>query len=168
MIILIAAVDDVGCIARNGQVPWYIPGDLRRFRQLTMGHIVVMGSRTWYTLRKRPLDGRTNVVLSSTMEPAEGYIVARSVRQVLEMSAKGKDIYVIGGADVYWQFLPMADRIELTRLSYFCSRGDKFFPRLDTSAWWCCHRSEMHEFEQSGRSYYYQYVTYVRQREAMR
>ena len=105
-----------GVIGADGALPWHLPEDLRLFRALTLGSTVVMGRRTWESLppRFRPLPGRRNVVLSTTLDPAEADVeVARSVDEVL---ARGNELWVIGGGAVYRAFLPHAAEVVVTEV----------------------------------------------------
>jgi dihydrofolate reductase len=105
-----------GVIGADGALPWHLPEDLRLFRALTRGSTVVMGRRTWESLppRFRPLPGRRNVVLSTTLDPAEtGVEVAASVEEVL---ATGGELWVIGGGAVYAAFLPHAAEVVVTEV----------------------------------------------------
>jgi dihydrofolate reductase len=118
-----------GVIGADGALPWHLPEDLRLFRALTLGGTVVMGRRTWESLppRFRPLPGRRNVVLSSTLDAAEsGVRVATSVAEVL---APGEDLWVIGGGAVYAAFLPHADEIVITEVDARLP-GDTWAPPL--------------------------------------
>jgi dihydrofolate reductase len=118
-----------GVIGAGGSLPWHLPEDLRLFRALTLGGTVVMGRRTWESLpaRFRPLPGRRNVVLSSTLDPADaGVEVARSVADVL---ATGEDLWVIGGGAVYAAFLPHADELVVTEVDAEPA-GDTLAPEL--------------------------------------
>jgi dihydrofolate reductase len=118
-----------GVIGAGGALPWHLPEDLRLFRALTVGSTVVMGRRTWESLppRFRPLPGRRNVVLSSTLDHEEaGVDVARSVEQVL---AIGGDLWVIGGGAVYAAFLPHADEVVVTEVDARPA-GDTTAPEL--------------------------------------
>jgi dihydrofolate reductase len=114
-ITLVVARAQNGVIGRDGKLPWYLPADLKRFKALTMGSVMVMGRKTFESLPGL-LPGRRHVVL--TRDPtwrAEGAEVAHSPEQALEF-AGGLAISIIGGADVFALFLPMADRIELTEV----------------------------------------------------
>lgn len=111
-----------GTIGRDNAIPWHLPADMARFRQLTHGCPVVMGRKTWQSLppRFRPLPGRTNIVVSrnaalDTPLQAAGALRADSVPAALALAAQhGDTIWVIGGAQIYAQALPLADRIEAT------------------------------------------------------
>jgi dihydrofolate reductase len=118
-----------GVIGAGGALPWHLPEDLRLFRALTLGSTVVMGRRTWESLppRFRPLPGRRNVVLSSSLDPAEaGVEVARSVGEVL---ARDDDLWVIGGGAVYAAFLPHAAEVVVTEVD-LRPAGDTVAPEL--------------------------------------
>lgn len=135
---MIAAVAANGVIGAGNALPWHLPADLRRFKELTWGRAVVMGRTTWDSLpaRVRPLPGRVNIVLSRDPEFAPaGATVARSLDDALAAgAASGAPVFVIGGAAVYAQALEQATRIYLTRL-HFEVAGDAFFPPLDPRRW---------------------------------
>jgi dihydrofolate reductase len=119
-----------GVIGADGALPWHLPEDLRLFRALTLGGTVVMGRRTWESLpaRFRPLPGRDNVVLSSTLDAAEaGVPVCRSVHDVLALDG---DLWVIGGGGVYRAFLPHAAEVVVTEVDLQLP-GDTWAPQLD-------------------------------------
>jgi dihydrofolate reductase len=117
MITLILAIADNGVIGRNGAIPWRISDDLKRFKQLTTGKPVVMGRKTWDSLPKKPLPGRTNIVV--TRQPgwkADGAIAASSLDDALAQAAQAAEVMVIGGAEIYRAALAKAQRIELTEV----------------------------------------------------
>lgn len=117
-----------GVIGADGALPWHLPEDLRLFKALTVGGTVVMGRRTWESLpaRFRPLPGRRNVVLSSTLDAAEpGAQVVRSVTEALALEG---DLWVIGGGAVYGAFLPYADELVVTEVDVQLP-GDTWAPR---------------------------------------
>jgi dihydrofolate reductase len=118
-----------GVIGADGGLPWHLPEDLRLFRALTLGSTVVMGRRTWESLppRFRPLPGRRNVVLSSTMDAADaGVDVARSVEEVIDRDG---ELWVIGGGAVYAAFLPHAAEVVVTEVDVRPA-GDTKAPEL--------------------------------------
>lgn len=120
---LIWAQSASGVIGRAGAIPWHLPEDMARFKDLTMGHTVVMGRRTWESLpaRFRPLPGRRNVVLTRQADyMAEGADVMTSV----EDSLVGDDVWVIGGAEIYALALPHAARCEVTEVDMDLPRQD--------------------------------------------
>jgi dihydrofolate reductase len=128
---LIWAQSASGVIGRDGDIPWRVPEDLSRFKELTLGHTVVMGRRTWESLpaRVRPLPGRKNVVLTRQADyMAEGADVVTSIEDALS-----DDVWVIGGAEVYIQALPYATRCEITEVEVDLPRQDEdaIAPLLD-------------------------------------
>jgi dihydrofolate reductase len=135
---MIAAVARNGVIGCEGKIPWHISADLKRFRQLTTGHPVVMGRLTFASIG-RPLPDRDNIVMTRSVEQVPGAEVARSVAEALALARSSprydpRGVAVIGGSAVYRAFLPLASRIELTIVD--CSpEGDAHFPFLDPTAW---------------------------------
>lgn len=128
---LIAAVARDGAIGRGGVMPWHLPEDLAHFRRVTMGCPVVMGRKTWDSLpaRFRPLPGRRNVVV--TRNPAwqaDGAEAADSLDAALATLAGAATVFVIGGAQLYAQALPRADRLELTEIDVAVPDADTRFP----------------------------------------
>jgi dihydrofolate reductase len=128
-ITLILAAAENGVIGKNGAIPWRIPEDLRRFKALTLGKTVVMGRKTWDSLPKKPLPGRDNIVITRQKgwQPEGAVVNASPARDA------GKDIFVIGGAEIYQLYLPLADRIELTEV-HADFDGDAVF-NFDRAAW---------------------------------
>ena len=121
------------CIGKDNTLPWRLPADLKRFKQLTLGHTLVMGRRTYESIG-RPLPGRTTVVVTRQAGYApEGVRVAHSVEQALAL-AEGDEVFIAGGADLYQQTLGRVDRLYLTRIEREYA-GDTFFPEVDLSRW---------------------------------
>ncbi|MCX8114748.1 MAG: type 3 dihydrofolate reductase [Burkholderiaceae bacterium] len=156
---LIAAVARNGVIGRNGAIPWRIPGDLARFKRITMGHPVIMGRRTWESLG-RPLPGRRNIVISRTpgFAPA-GAEVVTSLGAALAACADASEVFVIGGTEAYREALPLADRLLLTEIDADIE-GDAHFPPFDRADWREVSREAHPASEQC--PYAYAYVTYER------
>jgi dihydrofolate reductase len=124
---LVWAQSTSGVIGRGGDIPWRLPEDLARFKQVTMGHPVVMGRRTWDSLpaKVRPLPGRRNVVLSRQADfMADGAEVVGSLEKTLEISETEPQIWVIGGAQIYLLALPHASRCEVTEVDIDLPRDD--------------------------------------------
>lgn len=121
-----------GVIGRDGTMPWHLPEDLAHFRALTQGHPVVMGRKTWDSLpeRFRPLPGRRNIVLTrQTQWQAPGAERADSLRQALTLCEQAPEVWVIGGAQIYSQAEPLAERIEVTEINQRFE-GDAHAPQL--------------------------------------
>lgn len=133
-IVIIVAMARNGVIGAGNKLPWHLPGDLKRFRKLTMGHTVVMGRRTFESLPNGPLPGRRNVVLSrSERKFPEGVVVLSGLDEVLKMANESK-LFIIGGGDIYRQFLPFACCLELTLLDHDFE-GDTRFPKINDNEW---------------------------------
>jgi dihydrofolate reductase len=133
-ITLVVARAQNGVIGRDGTLPWHLPADLKRFKALTMGSVMVMGRKTFESL-PRLLPGRRHIVLTRDANwSAEGAEIAGSVEQALRL-AGGEPVSVIGGAEIFALFLALADRIELTEILQNVS-GDTVMPDLRTSSEW--------------------------------
>ena len=138
---LIVARARNGVIGRDGALPWRLSSDMKRFKAATMGKPVLMGRRTWDSLHVRPLPGRQNLVLTrdASLRPAGAWAFAKldaaiaAGRAMAEQSG-ADEICVIGGALVYAETLPLAERIRLTEVS-LSPEGDAFFPALDPTHW---------------------------------
>ena len=131
---LVVAVSENGVIGIDNRLPWRIPGDLARFKRITMGNTLVMGRKTFESIGKA-LPGRTSVVL--TRDPSwkapEGVVVAHGVDEAMAR-APGPEIFVIGGGEIYDLLLPSADRIYLTRV-HERVQGDTYFASPDGEQW---------------------------------
>jgi dihydrofolate reductase len=142
VISIVVAHASNGVIGRDGGLPWHLPADLRRFRELTTGHAVVMGRRTFESLPPafRPLPKRRNIVLSrSAGYEAHGAEVFASLEEAL--AACGRDCFVIGGELTYRQALPLAERVYATRVEAE-PEGDAVFPSLPERDWRCVETSD--------------------------
>ena len=129
---LIYARASNGVIGSGGTMPWHLPEDLVHFKQLTLGSPVVMGRKTWDSLppRFRPLPGRTNVVITRQADwHADGVQRASSLEQALQRCADAATVWIIGGAQVYAQALPLAQRVEVTEIGRDFD-GDAYAPVL--------------------------------------
>jgi dihydrofolate reductase len=130
VIIGIAAVARNGAIGKGGKLPWHYSADMKFFKQTTMGHAVVMGRKTWLTLKK-PLSGRLNLVLSrdSNLEPHESLVVLPDIESVLSMNhSLTTDMFVIGGAQIYREFVPHIDKWIITEVPLTIDDADAFMP----------------------------------------
>ena len=134
MISLIVAAAENGVIGRQGELPWRLSDDLRRFKVITMGKPIVMGRKTWESIG-RPLPGRHNIVI--TRQPgyaAEGCDVVSSVDAAIAASGDADEIMIIGGSEIYELFLQRAERIYLTRV-HAAIEGDARFMLPDNADW---------------------------------
>jgi dihydrofolate reductase len=133
--VIIAAVARNGVIGIEGGLPWHIPEDLARFKELTLGHALVMGRATYESIG-RPLPGRVNIVLTRDPDWSnEGVVTAHSLEEALAaVEALGVDAYIAGGAEVYAAALEHSDRLELTEVDLEPA-GDTFFPEVEWDQW---------------------------------
>ncbi len=126
---IIAAVSQNGVIGKDGGLPWKISADLKRFKEITTGHPVIMGRKTFESIG-RPLPGRTNIIVTRDGSyQAEGCLVVTSLEKALQEAkqAESEEIFIIGGGEIYTQALPLADTLYLTLINAEV-KGDAFFP----------------------------------------
>ncbi len=136
-LILIAAVAKNRVIGKDNTLIWNIPEDMAHFKALTAGHTVVMGRKTWESLppRFRPLPGRRNIVITrQTGYTAPGADIADSIENALQLASTADGVFVIGGAEIYAQALPLANRLELTEVDLE-PEGDAWFPEFSGNDW---------------------------------
>lgn len=137
---MIVAVAENGVIGRNNSLPWYLPNDLKYFKQTTMGKPVIMGRKTYESIGK-PLPGRTNIVITRQADyQPEGVKVVNSVEAARELAESvclidgQEEAMIMGGAEIYTLALPHTDRLYLTEV-HADVEGDAFFPEYDKSLW---------------------------------
>ena len=159
MITIIAAVAKNRAIGYKNKLIYWLPNDLKRFKQLTTGHTIIMGSNTFRSLPKGALPNRRNVVLSRRSMDFPGCDVYPSINEALQHCAKDEDIYIIGGASVYKQALPLADRLCLTEIDDTPAEADTFFPPYDEG--WQEESREDHPVDDR-HDFPYSFVDYVR------
>ena len=135
VISMIAAMDKNRLIGRGPDIPWQMPADRRHFRDMTLGKPVVMGRKTFETL-KRPLGKRHNIILTrnTAYKALAGCSVAHSVADVLKLCKETEELMICGGAPIYQAFLPRANRLYLTQI-HATFEGDVYFPEFDITAW---------------------------------
>lgn len=151
LISLIVAVSANNVIGKNNQLIWHLPADLKHFKQLTTGHTIIMGRKTYDSIGK-PLPNRRNVVISRSVTQIEGCEVAPSLEDALKLSSEEKEVFMIGGAEIYRQALPLADRIYLTHVHQNFD-GDTFFPETDLQTWQETEREDFLPDEKNKLSY---------------
>ncbi len=133
---IIAAVSDNYAIGKSNNLPWHMPADLKHFRQLTTGHAVVMGKRTFEGLSNGPLPNRKNIVLTSVMSEGvnKGYFEADSLEDAVYLCEHEEQVFIIGGATVYKQCIGKVDSMYITWVHHEFS-ADTFFPKIDFEKW---------------------------------
>ena len=161
---LIVAIAQNGCIGIDNKLPWYLPEDLKYFRRLTTGNIVIMGRKTYESIGK-PLPNRQNIVISRNTDfAAEGIKTVTSIEQALDVANSMADIsdieeaFIMGGAQIYEQSLPLAQRLYITEVKKTVT-GDAFFPSIDLAQWQEIGR-EAHYYEPQDT--HYDFVVYER------
>jgi dihydrofolate reductase len=160
-IAIIAAMAKNRVIGIRNTLPWHLPADLKHFKALTMGHHILMGRKTYESIGK-PLPGRTTVVITRNAGYAvPGCIVATSVEDAIKASMGDDEIFFVGGAELYGQALPLADRLYLTEIQSEYV-GDAFFPEFDHKHWKEIQREKCRVDAPDGIEYHF--VTYDRNR----
>ena len=160
---IVAAVADNYAIGKGNKLPWHLPADLKHFRELTTGHAVVMGKRTFESLPNGPLPNRKNVVLTSVMSEGvnEGYFEADSLEDAFYLCEKEEKIFIVGGAAVYRQSLEIADSLYITWVHHEFS-ADIYFPEVDFSKWEEVSRQDLPADDKN--PYPYSFVHYKRKK----
>ena len=156
---IIVATSKNNVIGRDGGIPWHLSADLKRFKALTTGHPIVMGRRTFESIG-RPLPGRRNIVISNSVNAIEGCDVIKSVDDLLNDKSLDGMIFIIGGGEIYKQFLPYAKKVYLTEVETEIADGDTFFPELNPMEWIEVGR-ERHEADEKN-DFNYSFVDYER------
>ena len=160
MISLIVAIAQNGAIGNNQELLCHLPNDLKRFKAITLGHTIVMGRRTYESLPKGALPGRTNVVVTRQADVAwVNTIVAHSIDEALANS-ESSELFIIGGATLYEQTLQRANRLYITHIHHAFEQADTFFPAIDYDQWREIEREE-HKADER-HPYDYSFVTYER------
>ena len=159
MISIIAAVAKNGAIGYKNKLIYWLPNDLKRFKALTTGHTIIMGRNTFLSLPKGALPNRRNVVLSRSAKAFDGCDVYPSLEEALKHCTPDEDIYIIGGASVYRQALPIADRLCLTEIDDIPAEADTFFPPYKDD--WQEESREDHPVDDR-HDFPYSFVDYVR------
>lgn len=157
-ITLIAAAAENNALGKDNRMLWHLPDDFKRFKQLTSGHYIIMGRKTFESLPGM-LPNRTHVII--TRQPdykAEGCIITNSLNQALAACPQDEEVFIIGGGEIYKQAIDKADKIELTRVHGTSPEADAFFPEIDNEKWKLAEsvfhgRDEKHKFEFSFETY---------------
>lgn len=131
---IIVAFDKNRAIGFHNELPWHLPADLKHFKKITMGHSIIMGRKTYESIGK-PLPGRKSVVVTNNIGYwKEGITVVHSIEQAIHDCSDEKEIFIIGGAQIFRHSLELADRLYLTRIDHQFD-GDTWFPELDQEEW---------------------------------
>lgn len=161
MISIIVAIAENRAIGFNNKLLYWLPNDLKRFKALTTGHTIIMGRRTFESLPKGALPNRRNVVVSRTITELPGCDVYTSLEEAIA-SCNNEEIYIIGGASIYQQALPLADRLCLTLIHDTPAEADAFFPDYTQGQAWKEAFREDHDTDEK-HSQKYSFVDLVRE-----
>lgn len=163
---IIVVIGENNEIGRNNGLLCRIPADLKHFKEITTGHTVVMGRKTFESLPKGALPNRTNIVLSRNKDlQFENCLVFSSLNEIIDNQRKKDEIFIIGGGEVYHQALPFAERLYLTKIAAEFVDADTFFPEIDYSEWNELSR-EVHTADDKN-PYNYTFLTYERKSRVM-
>lgn len=133
LISAVVATAENYAIGKNNQLLWYLPNDLKHFKDITSSHTVIMGRKTYDSMGK-PLPNRRNIVITRQYMQIEGCEVVNSVEQALKLCQGEQEVFIIGGAEIYKLAMPLTNRIYLT-LVHQSFEADAFFPAISTSEW---------------------------------
>jgi len=160
----IVAVDENGAIGRQGDLLCHLPADMRHFKEMTMGHSIVMGRKTFESFPRRPLPGRQNLVITrSAGWQYPGVTVAHSLEQAIAL-AETDTVFIIGGAQIYEQALPVVDVLHITLIHARWASADVYFPALDPNQWQEVERE--HHTSDHRNAYEYDFITLKRRDQA--
>lgn len=157
---MIAAVAQNGAIGHENKLLYWLPNDLKRFKALTTGHTIVMGRKTFESLPKGALPNRRNVVLTRSDVTFPGAETFASLDAALASCTPDEDIYIIGGASVYREAMPLADRLCLTLIADTPAAADAFFPEVKPEEWTVAN-DEPHDTDEK-HAQAYRFVDYIR------
>ena len=156
----IVAVASDWAIGRQGQLLCHLPADMKHFKEVTMGHSIVMGRKTFESFPRRPLPGRQNIVITRNPQwQYPGVTVAHSVEEAIA-AAETEDVFIIGGADVYEQTLPLVEVLHLTVIHARWASADAYFPALDMKEWQEVERE--HHTSDHRNAYEFDFITLKR------
>ena len=132
---IIVAIASDGAIGRANDLLSHLPADLKRFKELTTGHTILMGRKTFESLPRGPLPNRRNIIISRSLPTQPGAEVYPTIQQAIEACASDGEVFIIGGGEIYRQLLPNTERIYLTRVQASFPDAEVFFPELDPTEW---------------------------------
>ena len=157
---IIVAIASNYAIGKNNDLLWHISKDLKRFKELTQGHYIVMGKKTYYSLPVRPLKNRTNMVITDVEgEVIDNCLMAYSIEDAItKMDPEGEN-FIIGGGSIYSQFMPFSDKLYITRV-HKNYEADTFFPEFSLNNWKLVDKQIINDDPQNDFSYSFE--TYIR------
>lgn len=159
---LIAAVAENDALGKNNALLWHLPDDFKRFKNLTSGHAIIMGRKTFESLPK-PLPNRRHIIITRDKKYSVGFdagTVVHSMKEAIDMVQSDPHSFVIGGGEIYKEALKYADSIELTRVHHSFVDADTFFPKIEKNTWKLVYE-EYHPIDER-HAYDFSYLTYSR------
>ncbi len=159
MIILIAAVAENNALGKNNDLLWHLPKDFKRFKEITSGHHIIMGRKTFESFPK-PLPNRTHVIITRQKDFVyEGCIVVQDLKTAISVCPKNDTLFIIGGGEIYSQSIHLADQLDITRVHH-SFEADVYFPEIDPEIW----ELTSEEFNPKDEKHLYDYTfqTFVR------
>ena len=134
MIIMIAAVAENNALGKDNNLLWHLPNDFKRFKEITSGHHIIMGRKTFESFPK-PLPNRTHIVISRQKNLLlEGCIIVESLEKAIAVCPKNENLFIIGGGEIYSQSIPVADELDITRVHHSFD-ADVYFPIINAEIW---------------------------------
>ena len=157
---IIVAIASNNAIGKDNDLLWHISDDLKRFKRLTESHYIIMGKRTYYSLPKRPLPKRVNMVITDIAnEQIDNCTMAYSIDEAVEKMDSEKENFIIGGGSIYSQFMPLANKLYITKVSQDFE-ADTFFPEISLEEWKLVEKIDIDNDPQN--AFNYSFETYVR------
>jgi dihydrofolate reductase len=161
MIILIAAVAENNALGKNNDLLWHLPKDFKRFKEITSGHHIIMGRKTFESFPK-PLPNRTHVIITRQKNYVrEGCVVVQDLETALSICPKNESVFVIGGGEIYSQSIHLADQLDITRVHHSFD-ADVYFPEIDPKIWELT--SEVSNPKDEKHLYDYTFQTFVKKK----
>lgn len=134
MVIMIAAVAENNALGKNNDLLWHLPNDFKRFKEITSGHHIIMGRKTFESFPK-PLPNRTHVIITRQNDfEYEGCVVVQNIEKALSVCQINENLYIIGGGEIYQQSISFADQLDITRVHHSFD-ADVYFPEIDPEIW---------------------------------
>ena len=159
---MIAAAGESNAIARDGDLPWHLPDDFKRFKKLTTGHPIIMGRKTFDGFDK-PLPHRKHIIVTRDKDYTtdfENCVVVHSLEDAIDLVKENPLIFIIGGGEIYKQGEKFSNKIELTRIHHTFEGSDTFFPEIDDTIW-KLEKEEFHPIDER-HEFAFTYLTYVK------
>ncbi len=157
---IIVAIAENYAIGKDNDLLWHISKDLKRFKKLTKGHYIIMGKRTYYSLPVRPLSNRTSLIITDIAgEEIDNCLMAYSIEDAVEKMDSEKENFIIGGGSIYRQFMPLADKLYITRV-HKNFEADTFFPEISLDEWRLVEKIDVNDDPQN--DFTYSFETYIR------